>query len=74
MELTARSRHDHDSNVSPNFVKIAIRSAEGPRPQILEPLLLGWMNEQLKVPGLARFSEAVWGDDRVRMVDVSERL
>ena len=74
MELTARSRHDHDSNVSPNFVKIAIRSAEGPRPQILEPLLLVWMNEQLNVPGSARFSEAGWGNDRVRMVDVSERL
>ena len=66
--------HDHGSNVSPNFVKIAIRSAEGPRQQILEPLLLGWMNEQLNVPGSARFSEAVWGDDLVRMVDVSERL
>lgn len=38
------------------------------------PLLLGWMNEQLNVPGSARFSEAGWGDDRVRMVDVSERL
>jgi hypothetical protein len=74
MELTARSRHDHDSNVSPNFVKIAIRSAEGPGPQILEPLLLGWMNEQLNVPGSARFSEAGWGNARVRMVDVSERL
>ena len=74
MELTACSRHDHDSNVSPNFVKIAIRSAEGPGSQILEPLLLGWMNEQLNVPGSARFSEAGWGDDRVRMVDVSERL
>ena len=74
MELTARSRHDHDSNVSPNFVKIAIRSAEGPGPQILEHLLLGWMNEQLNVPGSARFSEASCGNDRVRMVDVSERL
>ena len=74
MELTARSRHDHDSNVSLNFVKIDIRSAEGPGPQILEPLLLGWMNEQLNVPGSARFSEAGWGNDRVRMVDVSERL
>ena len=76
MELTARSRHDHDSNVSPNFVKIAIRSAEGPGPQpaLIGPLLLGWMNEQLNVPGSARFSEAGWGNDRVRMVDVSERL
>ena len=34
----------------------------------------GWMNEQLNVPGSVRFSEAGWGNDRVRMVDVSERL
>ena len=28
--------HDHGSNVSLHFVKIAIRSAEGPRPQMLD--------------------------------------
>ena len=38
------------------------------------PLLLGWMNEQLNVHGSARFSEAICGNDRVRMVDVRERL
>ena len=38
------------------------------------PLLLGWMNELLNVTGLARFSEASCVNDRVRMVDVSERL
>jgi hypothetical protein len=38
------------------------------------PFLLGWMNEQLNVPGSARFSEISCGNDRVRMVDVSERL
>ena len=38
------------------------------------PLLLGWMNEQLNVPGSARFSEISCGNDRVRMVDVRERL
>ena len=41
---------------------------------LMGPLLLGWMNELLNVPGLARFSEASCGNDRVRMVDVSERL
>ena len=44
------------------------------QPALMGPLLLCWMNEQLNVPGSDRFSEAGWGDDRVRMVDVSERL
>ena len=52
-----------------------LSSARGEaQPALMGPLLLGWMNEQLNVPGSARFSEAGWGDDRVRMVDVSERL
>ena len=44
------------------------------QPALMGPLLLGWMNEQLNVPGSARFPEASCGNDRVRMVDVSERL
>ena len=44
------------------------------QPALLGPLLLTWMNEQFNVRGSAFFSEGGWGDDRVRMVDVSERL
>ena len=52
-----------------------LSSARGePQPALLGPLLLTWMNEQLNFRGSAFFSEAGWGDDRVRMVDVSEDL
>jgi len=44
------------------------------QPALLGPLLLTWMNEQFNVRGSSFFSEGGWGDDRVRMVDVSERL
>jgi hypothetical protein len=44
------------------------------QPALMGPLLLGWMNEQLNVPGSARFPESSCGNYRVRMVDVSERL
>ena len=49
-------------------------AASEAQPALMGPLLLGWMNELLNVPGLARFSEASCVNDRVRMVDVSERL
>ena len=52
-----------------------LSSARGEaQPALLGPLLLTWMNEQFNVRGSAFFSEGGWGDDRVRMVDVSERL
>ena len=52
-----------------------LTSARGEaQPALLGPLLLTWMNEQLNFRGSAFFSEAGWGDDRVRMVDVSEHL
>jgi len=44
------------------------------QPALLGPLLLGWMNEQLQLPGSPRFSEGGWGDAQVQLVDVSERL
>ena len=44
------------------------------QPALLGPLLLTWMNEQLNSRGSAFFSESGWGDDRVRMIDVSEHL
>ena len=44
------------------------------QPALLGPLLLTWMNEQLNSRGSAFFSDAGWGDDKVRMIDVSENL
>ena len=52
-----------------------LSSARGEaQPALLGPLLLTWMNEQLNFRGSAFFSEAGWGDDRVRMIDVSGQL
>ena len=44
------------------------------QPALLGPLFLTWMNEQLNSRASAFFSDAGWGDDKVRMIDVSENL
>lgn len=45
-----------------------------PRPAAVGPLLLAWVNEQLDVSGALTFSDGGWGDEAVRLVDVSNRL
>ena len=44
------------------------------RPATVGPLLLAWLNEQLDVPGTVTFSGGGWGDEAVRLVDVSNKL
>ena len=44
------------------------------QPALVGPMILGWLNEQLQVPGSLRFSQGGWGDQQIQMVDVSERL
>mgnify|MGYP003948966875 CR=1 FL=1 len=43
-------------------------------PAILAPLILGWLNEQLAVPGAVTFTEGTWGDQNYPLVDVSDSL
>ena len=45
-----------------------------PRPAAVGPLLLAWVNEQLDVSGALTFSGGGWGDEVVRLVDVSNSL
>ena len=53
----------------------SLRSFRGEaEPALMGPLMLGWLNEQLQVPGSPRFSQGGWGDEQIQMVDVSERL
>ncbi len=44
------------------------------RPAVVGPLLLAWLNEQLDVPGAVTFTGGGWGDETVRLVDVSNKL
>ena len=53
----------------------SLRSFRGEaQPALMGPLMLGWLNEHLQVPGSPRFSQGGWGDQQIQMVDVSERL
>jgi len=40
----------------------------------LGPVLLSWLNDQLGVDPDARFSAGGWGDDQIRLVDVTDSL
>ena len=44
------------------------------RPALVGPVKLGWINEQLGVKGAVSFSGCGWGDARVDLVDVSDKL
>lgn len=45
-----------------------------PRSATLGPVLLSWLNDQLGVDPDARFSAGGWGDDQIRLVDVTDSL
>ena len=53
----------------------SLRSFQGDAtPAVIGPLLLAWVNEQLGVTSDGDFQAGAWGDDEVRLVDVTDRL
>ena len=75
MRETAAAQFGHRLVLVEGADHFSLRHARGQaQPALLGPLLLGWMNEHLPQPGSPRFSDGGWGDQQVRMVDVSERL
>lgn len=75
MKETGAARDGHRLVLVKRADHFSLRSfRDEPQPALVGPVILGWINEQLGVPGSVTFSGGGWGDARVPLVDVSERL
>ena len=53
----------------------SLRSSRNePRPAIVGPVLLSWLNEHLEVDPNTSFQDGGWGDDQIRLIDVTNAL
>ena len=75
MRTSGASRFGHRLVLVEGADHFTLRSFAGEQqPAVVGPMLLAWLNDQLGVQGAVGFSTGGWGDDRLRLVDVTGQL
>ena len=75
MRETGATKFGHRLVLVEGANHFSLRSFRGDeRPAVVGPAILAWVNEQLGLEGSIPFSDADWGNQDIRLVEVGQQL